>query len=118
MPVKSFTFAFKIDAKELLAFVADRNIAIDIHATGTNRAALPKPNGQLALPAPDKKSTLQSMVEAYFASHPKETITTKQVGALLGRMPYGTLHILLSKGVIKRVGPAQYRATAKAGALR
>jgi hypothetical protein len=58
MPIKSFTFAFKLDAKELLAYVVERNIAVDIHATGTKRvqepesAVLPAPQRHLALPAP------------------------------------------------------------------
>jgi hypothetical protein len=57
MPIKSFTFAFKLDAKELLAYVVERNIAVDIHATGTKRqelepAALPASQQPLALPAP------------------------------------------------------------------
>jgi hypothetical protein len=56
MPIKSFTFAFKLDAKELLAYVVERNIAVDIHATGTKRQepelALPATQQPLALPAP------------------------------------------------------------------
>jgi hypothetical protein len=57
MPIKSFTFAFKLDAKELLAYVVERNIAVDIHATGTKRqelepAAIPTTQQPLALPAP------------------------------------------------------------------
>ena len=57
MPIKSFTFAFKLDAKELLEYVVNRNIAVDIHATGTKRqeqetAELPAPPQMLALPAP------------------------------------------------------------------
>jgi hypothetical protein len=57
MPIKSFTFAFKIDAKDLLAYVVERNIAVDIHATGTKRqepepAVLPAMQQPLALPAP------------------------------------------------------------------
>jgi hypothetical protein len=57
LPIKSFTFAFKLDAKELLAYVVERNIAVDIHATGTKRqepevAALPPASQLLTLPAP------------------------------------------------------------------
>jgi hypothetical protein len=57
MPIKSFTFAFKLDAKELLEYVVNRNIAVDIHATGTKRqeqevAELSPPAKLLALPAP------------------------------------------------------------------
>jgi hypothetical protein len=57
MPIKSFTFAFKLDAKELLSYVVEKNIAVDIHATGTKRqeqeaTELPSPASMLALPAP------------------------------------------------------------------
>jgi hypothetical protein len=57
MPIKSFTFAFKVDAKELLSYVIEKNIAVDIHATGTKRqeqevVALPAVQPRLALPSP------------------------------------------------------------------
>jgi hypothetical protein len=124
VPIKSFTFAFKLDAKDLLAYIADRNIAVDIHATGTHRPgpkALPAPTGRLALPPPGKTGS-QRFIQAYFAQHPKETVSIKQVAALLEgagfspRSNYGVIHLLLGKGMVRRVGKGQYRATARAQA--
>jgi hypothetical protein len=58
MPIKSFTFAFKLDAKDLLAYVVEKNVQVDIQATGSKRQAepevqaLPATQPMLALPAP------------------------------------------------------------------
>jgi hypothetical protein len=59
MPIKSFTFAFKIDAKDLLSYVAEKNLQVDIQASGSSKKlaeleveALPAPQPMLALPAP------------------------------------------------------------------
>lgn len=65
MPIKTFEFAFKLDAKDLLEYVVHRNIAVDIRATGSRRPEvtimpstqqpdqLPTPEQPLALSAPD-----------------------------------------------------------------
>jgi hypothetical protein len=100
MPVKSFTFAFKLDAAELLKYVVDRNIAVDIHATGTKRqelepAVLPA-QPMLALPAPhpivgerrDSRGRMGSkaVVLFYLAKHKRAV--TKELKVALAEAGY------------------------------
>jgi hypothetical protein len=125
MPIKSFTFAFKLDAKDLLAYVVERNLAVDIHATGQPRAAqqaqelLPAASEPLALPAPGSKPVAIDTVMAFFVAHPKKSITTSMVRALLietghsKNTSHGLVFTLKAKGLIKRTAPATYRVTAK-----
>jgi hypothetical protein len=99
MPIKSFTFAFKIDAKDLLTYVVEKNLAVDIHATGTKRqepeavAALPPAQQLLALPAPhpiagERKSPngrmgSKAVVLFYLAAH-KRAVAKELKTALIG----------------------------------
>jgi hypothetical protein len=99
MPIKSFTFAFKLDAKDLLTYVVERNIAVDIQATGTKRQepeaapALPPVEQLLALPAPhpiagERKSPngrmgSKAVVLFYLAAH-KRAVAKELKAALMG----------------------------------
>lgn len=134
MSIKSFTFAFKLDAKELLAYVVERNIAVDIHATGTKReqpALLPVEEVQpLALPPPthirnsntrsyDLTQNSRGVILAFLAIHPKESIPSTTFRDLLKQAGYSPgsvtsiIHVLTTTGLIKRSKPGHYRISAK-----
>ena len=135
MPIKSFTFAFKLDAKELLAYVVEHNIAVDIHATGTKRlqaeaeAQLPSP-AVLALPPPTfgkgsgrgsshKKGRIGSKeaMLLFLATTKNATpIELKESIAAAGysRKTYSSqMYALLKQRLVAHTGKNQYRILAK-----
>jgi hypothetical protein len=131
MPIKSFTFAFKLDAKELLEYVVNRNMAVDIHATGTRRPEvelIPSPEQPLALPPPpikkgarnpDLHTNSRGIVLAFMARHPEEKYSNAVLRALLQQTGYSpnTLHgmifIMHKARLVKKAGKGHYRITAK-----
>jgi hypothetical protein len=102
MPIKSFTFAFRLDAKDLLAYVVEKNVQVDIQATGSKRQAepevqsLPATQPMLALPAPhpiagerkspDGRLGSKAVVLFYLAQHGRAT--TSQLKAALVEAKY------------------------------
>ena len=140
MPIKSFTFAFKLDAKELLEYVVSRNIALDIHATGTKRE-LPAPEQtqqppeqMLALPAPPNLSSRltdsrsgkkanglnsRGIVMLFLAQHQEERVSAAGLRDLITQSGYkpssigGLLFDLRKYGWVKQAGKGYYRITAK-----
>jgi hypothetical protein len=131
MPIKSFTFAFKLDAKELLEYVVNRNVAVDIHATCTRRQELeqlPAPEQPLALPPPpskkgtrntDIRNNSRGVVLSFMARHPEEKYSNTVLRTLLEQTGYSpnTLHgmifIMHKTGLVKKAGKGHYRITAK-----
>jgi hypothetical protein len=124
MPVKSFTFAFKLDAQELLTFIAERNVAVDLHVTGTKR--LPEPDAQsaqdvLALPAPSQKPEHSSreLVLKFMARHPKERFSVAVLRAMLVQSHFSpntvsnVVYILYGAGMIRKSGKGNWKITAK-----
>jgi hypothetical protein len=126
MPIKTFTFAFKLDAKELLNYVVERNIAVDIHATGTKRE-LPPPEQpalpatpQLALPPPTRnngKPGSKNIVLLFVAQH--KSVSTSEINSALEEAGYspntshGLLFNMRKEGLLLRAGKARYRISAK-----
>jgi hypothetical protein len=131
MPVKSFTFAFKLDAKELLEYVVNRNVAIDIHATGTRRQEveqLSAPEQPLALPSPPQKTKARDLnprtnsrgvVLAYMSNRSDEKHSVSALRALIeqagfsGNTLHGMLFIMLKAGLIRKAGKGHYRIASK-----
>jgi hypothetical protein len=120
MPIKSFTFAFKLDAKELLNYVVEKNLQVDIHATGSKRqeqevAALPATEPMLALPAPhpipgeralNGRMGSKAVVLFYLAMHKRAS--SKELGAALIEAGYkhntlnNLLHTMKADGLVSR----------------
>lgn len=87
MPVKTFDFTFKLDVQELLAYVAEKHVQVNIALSGTKRPP-PEVNGEaqevLALPAPTgKQPKSQDLVLSFMARHPKEKYSVDVIRALL-----------------------------------
>jgi hypothetical protein len=121
MPIKSFTFAFKIDAKELLNYVVEKNVAVDIHATGTKRqeqeaVALPSTPQPLALPAPqpiagERKSPngrmgSKAVVLFYLAKHGRAAAKDLKVALMEAGYSVSTYNglmwVLKKEGLVSR----------------
>jgi hypothetical protein len=128
MPIKSFTFAFKLDAKELLNYVVERNIAVDIHATGQRRQEmeqLPAPEQPLALPPPrslnsrnlDPLTNSRGVVLTFLAKHDK--VSAAGLRALLVQSGFAasTFHGMIwsmhKAGLVRKAGKGHYRIAAK-----
>jgi hypothetical protein len=127
MPIKSFTFAFKLDAKELLEYVVNRNMAVDIHATGTKRTEvesvvppLPALDQQLALPAPKGRSrdfsgNSRGVVLMFMAQHPKENYSYAVVRALLEQTGYSAKSVGSLLDALQKAGWVKKSTSAKGG---
>ena len=127
MAIKTFTFSFKLDAKDLLEYVTERNVGVNIEAFGTEPKKPKQPKllaapAKLALPAPGGKLEPTQAV-LLFILDPANTsheITMKQVTQLLVKVGYSarTGHNLIwrmrENGFLKQYKRGTYRATAKA----
>jgi hypothetical protein len=127
MPIKSFNFSFKLDAKDLLEYITEKNIAVDIQAFGTAprqpRAQVTGPTGMLALPAPPvKRLGMHYTIIAFLVAH-REGCSMAGLQALMTQSGYspkslpGQVYKLRVAGLIKSVGTsrnAKYIATPKA----
>jgi hypothetical protein len=131
MPIKSFTFAFKLDAKELLEYVVNRNVAIDIHATGTRKQEVEQLSASeqpLALPPPphkpgvrnlDSRTNSRGVVLAYMFHRPDEKHSFSALRALLeqtgysGNTLHGMLYVMLKAKLIRKSGKGYYRIATK-----
>jgi hypothetical protein len=114
MPVKSFTFTFKLDAKDLFAFIAENNVAVDIQALGSRRVEPQEPKAIEHRPKLPKKMAY-SVVRDLFEKRPNDVITPKQAAQALkdagftGSRCYGLFGDLLAEGVIERIDVAKYK---------
>jgi hypothetical protein len=126
MPIKSFTFAFKLDAKELLNYIVERNIAVDIQATGIKRQPelLPAAEPTLALPAPlpaqeNSDHNSRDIILMFMARHQEHKMSLAALRALLEQSHYSPkslsnlIHILYKGGFVKKAGSGHYRITVK-----
>jgi hypothetical protein len=129
MAIKSFTFSFKLDAKDLLEFVTERNVAVNIEAFGTapkqpQPLALPAPNqGQpKKLPLPTRRGSrpgIQAVIIGFLVRR-KEGASTAALRALIQQTGYAPssinnqLYQLRHTGLVKSPKKGIYRATAKA----
>lgn len=100
MAIKQFHFSFKLDAKDLLEYVTQNNVAVEIQAFGTPPKQpkapkqLPAPK-VLALPppsAPHKPGTRKlgatNAMLLFMAAHPKQIVTSAGLRALLIQQGY------------------------------
>jgi hypothetical protein len=102
MPIKSFTFAFKIDAKDLLAYVVEKNIAVDIHATGTKRQE------------PEVVETIPQLPQPLALSAPSSINSRKPTGGRMGSKAV----ILLYLAANKRATPSQLKVALREAGYR
>lgn len=132
MAIKQFTFTFKLDAKELLEYVSERNVAVDIQAFGTGPKPKPQnkpqkltaPAKQLSLPAPGKRSRklgAKNAVIGFFLMHHGEEVTLQALRDMLvsegfsAKTAHTALWTLKGEGMIKKPAGTKgvYRPTAK-----
>ena len=126
MAIKTFTFSFKLDAKDLLEYVTERNVGVDIQAFGTEPKQPKLLTGpkMLALPAPRKNGRpgIQQAIIAFLIQH-KEGVSSPGLKALLGQTGYSEkslsnqLWTLRQNGLVRNVGKkghGLYQPTAKA----
>jgi hypothetical protein len=115
MAIKSFTFSFKLDTKDLLEFITEHDIAVNIEALDT------KPQVS-DLPAPKKRElTIPGTIISFLIRH-KEGASTEALKALLIQAGYSEkslnnqLFTLRQNGLVKSIGRGKYQATARAKA--
>jgi hypothetical protein len=125
MAIKHFTFSFKLDAKDLLEYVTERNVAVEIQAFGTKpKPKLETPPKPLALPAPTQfgRQGMQNVLVAFVLAH-KEGVSMAGLKALFEQSGYSqkslsnAIYNARTTGLIKRTGnnfSAKFYATAKA----
>lgn len=129
MAIKHFNFSFKLDVKDLLEFITERNAGVEIQAFGTppkvpKQLAAPK---TLALPPPNKrepgkrKGGAMNSILIFLAQHPKENISTAGLSAMLIQQGFShytlnnALWTLKSTGFVRSIKGTrgQYRITPK-----
>src|ERR1700746_1258384 len=127
MAIKQFIFSFKIEAKDLFEYIAERNVAVNIDAYGTapkkpKQKAIAAPPPVLALPAPkgDKRTGIQAVIIAFMVAHQQEDVTAEGLRALIAQSGYSEkslnnqiFHLRRNK-LIRSTGRGKYRVTAKA----
>jgi hypothetical protein len=120
MPIRKLKFTFDIDAEVLASALMQHNSGMQIQVMGNDDPpeleAAPK-----RLPPP-KKGTVIEAVLKYMRIRKDETVTTREVVVAViqfghtANSVYGALYHLRGKGMVRRVGEAQYRLT-KNGAV-
>ena len=129
MAIKQFTFSFKLNAEELLAYVVEHNIAVNIEAYGTGPKKPQAPQelaeitelpAMLALPGPRMgKQSIQAVIIAFLLRH-QEGATATTLRELLDQSGHsqksfnGQIHLLKQKGLVKSNGHGAFKATPKA----
>ena len=128
MAIKQFIFSFKIEAKDLFEYIAERNVAVNIDAYGTapkpkkQQKAIAAPPPVLALPAPKngKRTGIQAVIIAFMVAHQQEDVTAEGLRALIAQSGYSEKYLnnqifhLRRNKLIRSTGRGKYRATAKA----
>jgi hypothetical protein len=131
MAIKQFIFSFKIEAKDLFEYIAERNVAVNIDAYGTAPKAkkqqeqLEAPPSMLALPAPvaggksKGRVPMKAVILAFLAANKKgaPSAALKELIAHNGhsKTSYnGVIWVLQQEGMVKRMANGNWRATAKA----
>lgn len=133
MAIKQFHFSFKLDAKDLLEYVTERNVAVEIQAYGSppkkhkEQKQLVAPPQMLALPPPTPREPGKRKVGAmdsiliFCAMHSDEFVTTDGIKTLLVQQGYSGKSInsalwnLKNNGLIRGVKGTRgrYRVTPK-----
>ena len=119
MAIKAFTFSFKLDAKDLLEYVTERNIGVHVEAYGTapkkpKELAAPK---MLALPAPRNKERpgIQAVIMAFLLKH-QEGVKAAVLRQLIVQSGYSAqsysnqFHQLKNHGLIKNLSKTRRNA--------
>jgi hypothetical protein len=121
MAIKTFTFSFKLDAKDLLEYVSERNVAVDIQAFGTGpkvkQQEIAAPATPLLLPPPGKPLA-RDLVLLFLVTHQQATgAELRQLLVENGfseKTSHGLLWGLRQEGLCKSYKKGTYRATVKA----
>ena len=128
MAIKQFTFSFKLDAKDLFEYIAERNVAMNIDVYGTipksskRKKELAAPPPMLALPAPQgnrKKPTVIQIVLAMLAQDTKSNTSLALIRETIVGAGFSTKTIytqmlaMRQRGLAKQVSRGFYRITAK-----